>query len=117
MTIALIHKRNDTLTQLKVRANALLRCDAPSREARLAGLCLDYHAFVAAYLKHLDDEERTMLPQLGERVPSIGMVAMNAATLPLAERTAFLDKLLPCITPSEARAVQQALAEALEAAQ
>ncbi len=108
---------DDTIEQLKKRAQGLLSCDAATRETRLAGLCLDFHAFVAAYLKHLDDEERTMLPLLGERVPSIAMVAMNAATLPLAERSAFLDKLLARVTPSERSTIEQALAQALDAAQ
>lgn len=108
---------DDTIEQLKRRAHALLACDSATREAGLAGLCLDFHAFVAAYLEHLDDEERTMLPLLGERVPPLAMVAMNAATLPLAERTAFLDKLLARVTPSERQTLEQALEEALDAAQ
>jgi hypothetical protein len=108
---------DDTIEQLKARAHALLACDTATCEARLAGLCLDYHAFVAAYLKHLDDEERTMLPLLGDRVPSIAMVAMNAATLPPAERAAFVDTLLARVTPSERRTIEQALAEALDAAE
>jgi len=108
---------DDTFEQLTKRAHSLLPCDAVTRETRLAGLCLDYHAFIAAYLEHLDDEERTMLPQLGERVPPLAVVALNAATLPLAERSAFLDKLFVQVTPSERRSIEQTLAEALEAAQ
>lgn len=73
-------------------------------------------AAIAAYLEH-HDEERTMLPLLGERVPPLAMVAMNAATLPLAERAAFLDKLLARVTPSERRTIEHALAQALDAAQ
>lgn len=108
---------DDTIEQLTKRARALIACDAATRELRLAALCLDFHAFIAAYLKHLDDEERTMLPQLGERVPSIAMVAMNAATLPPAERSAFLGKLLAHVTPSERRTIEQTLSEVLDAAQ
>lgn len=108
---------DDSIEQLKRRAQALRACDAATREARLGGLCLDFHAFVAAYLKHLDDEERTMIHQLGERIPSIAMVAFNAATLPLPDRSAFLDKLLPLVTPSERGMIERSLAEALEAAQ
>jgi hypothetical protein len=108
---------DDTIEQLKHRAHAMVARDAAAREAQLAGLCLDFHAFVAAYLQHLDDEERTMLPSLGDRVPPLAMVAANAASLPLAERSAFLDKLLARVTPSERRALEQALADALEAAQ
>src|SRR5688500_9660810 len=37
---------DDTIEQLKRRANALLACDPAAREERLAGLCLDFHAFV-----------------------------------------------------------------------
>jgi hypothetical protein len=107
----------DTFEQLTKRARALISCDAATRETRLERLCLDYHAFVAAYLEHLDDEERTMLPLLGERVPSIAMVAMNAATLPPAERSVFLGKLLAHVTPSERRTIEHALSEALDAAQ
>lgn len=108
---------DDQLEQLRQRARALLACDAAAREARLAALCLEFHAFVAAYLRHLDDEERTMLPVLGERVPSLAVVAINAATLPLEERSAFLGKLLPRVSPSERRTIELALAEALVAAQ
>lgn len=108
---------DDSLEQLKRRVHALLACDEATRETRLAGLCLDFHAFVASYLKHLDDEERTMLPLLGERVPPLTMVARNAASLPLTQRAAFLDKLLALVTPSERQSIERALAQALDAAQ
>jgi len=108
---------DDQLEQLRQCAQSLLACDAATRETRLAALCLDFHAFVAAYLRHLDDEERTMLPMLGERVPPLAVVAINAAALPLEERSAFLGKLLGRVTPSERHAIEGALAQALDAAQ
>lgn len=108
---------DDQLEQLKERAHALLGSDAATREARLAGLCIDYHAFVAAYLKHLDDEERTMLPLLGERVPPVAALADHAAALPPEERSAFLSKLFARIAPAERAAIEGTLAEVLDAAQ
>lgn len=108
---------DDQLDQLKKSARALLSGDAAMRDVRLATLCLEYHAFVAAYLRHLDDEERTMVPTLGDRVPPLAAVAANAATLPAEERSAFLGKLLARVTPSERSTIERTLAAALEAAQ
>jgi iron-sulfur cluster repair protein YtfE (RIC family) len=108
---------DDQLEQLRERAHALLPCDAATREARLTSLGLDFHAFVAAYLRHLDDEERTMLPLLDGRVPPVAAVAVNAASLPPDERSAFLAKLLARVSPSERKAIERTLAEARDAAE
>jgi hypothetical protein len=108
---------DDQLEQIRRRVHALLPCDVATREARLETLCLDYHAFVAAYLRHLDDEERTMLPLLGDRVPSVSAVAMNAATLPVDARSAFLAKLFARVSPSERKVIERTLAEARDAAE
>jgi len=108
---------DDQLEQLRTRAHGLLTASAALRESGLAALCIDYHAFIAAYLRHLDDEERTMLPILGDRVPPVAAVAANAATLPLDQRTAFLDKLFARVNPAERSAIERSLAQALDAAQ
>lgn len=81
--------------------------EEPCREL-LARLHLDWLKFVGEYLLHLDDEERVLFPHL-ESLPPVNVVAQTAASMPLEERRAFLDKLAQALNPEELRLFDQGL--------
>jgi hypothetical protein len=98
------------------RLDALL--DALNVDARRAGLTagdlarlnLDWNRFVAAYLTHLDDEERTYFPAIADVAPPVAEVARTAAAMPQDMQRAFLTKLWAVVTPDERAAIEHGLA-------
>jgi hypothetical protein len=101
---------DDQYDQVRAIARQAASGDARASGPLMHQLRLGFHAFLAAYLLHLDDEERNMLPVLAQRVPPPGVIAKSAFARSAAEREAFLKKLFACITPSERRAIESALA-------
>lgn len=118
LTLAPLLEAVDPAMAARMRADHVLlddqydqvRATARRSDADLHEVSLGFHAFVAAYLLHLDDEERNMLPVLAARVPPPAVLAKAAVARPPHERRQFLEKLFACITPSERRAIESALA-------
>jgi ABC-type transporter Mla subunit MlaD len=103
------HLRLDGLLDEQVAASARLADLAENaREAALLQLYLDWNRFVAAYLSHLDDEERTFVPLLGPEVPPLALVAESAASLAREQESAFLARLWNVLTPQERGEIERA---------
>jgi hypothetical protein len=100
------HRRlEDQLESLRHAAKTL---DASSRECRDALLLfhLDWNRFLSAYLIHLDDEERTLIPALGDRTPPLSAIAESARQQGV-EGEEFLLRLWAVTTCEERAAIEQ----------
>jgi hypothetical protein len=69
--------------------------------ARLYQLQLDWNRFVAMYLLHLDNEERSWFAPLQSRIPGAEHIAQSAAALGPQRAEEFLTKLWAVVTPTE----------------
>jgi iron-sulfur cluster repair protein YtfE (RIC family) len=87
---------------------------ADVRRRQLTQLHLDWNRFVSAYLAHMDDEERTLFPAIGDQLPPITAVAEGAAAQPDEERKHFLEKLEAAISPEEFGIIKSEIALRLD---
>lgn len=110
------HARLDgQLDALCQTAGALAEGAGGDAEAALGALHLDWNRFVAAYLEHLDDEERSLFVPLLEHIPPVELVAASIASMPEVEATAFLAQLWRVTTPQERGRIEQARGRHAEA--
>lgn len=94
------------IAALCATATALTARPATGAAEALARLHLDWNRFVAGYLVHLDEEERLMLPVLGEDAPGLRMVAGSLASMPADAAQTFRTRLRAAIPPAEFQAIE-----------
>lgn len=95
------HRRLDAeLENLRAAVRAL-DSSQPTCAESLLQLHLNWNRFVSAYLAHLDDEERTLFPQLGDKATSLAIIAQSAAAQGPEQGRAFLERLWTVTTARE----------------
>jgi hypothetical protein len=82
---------------------------ANASEVDLLQLYLDWNRVVAAYLVHLDAEERTWFPLLADPLPPVEYLAQTASGQSPAAARAFFEKLWSTITPLDRARIERAL--------
>lgn len=101
------------LTRVRAAAAALAETGEgeSGHGANLLPVYLEWNAFLASYLEHLDDEELRLFPLLGDAMPGMGAMAGAAAQIPEEARAGFLDALWKTLAPTERAAIETALAD------
>lgn len=85
-------------------------CQAASAaEVDLLALYLDWNRLVAAYLVHLDAEERSWFPLLADPLPPVEYMAQTATGLSPPAARAFFEKLWATVTPLDRARIERAL--------
>lgn len=102
---------DERLERVSAAAAALTSTDISSRASALLLVYLDWNAFMAAYLAHLDDEECALFPLLGDAMPGVEALAGAAALLPPEARAGFLETLWKALTPTERAVIEAAMTE------
>jgi len=96
------HRLHDDLERLRAAASTLTANEVDCTE-RLLQLHLDWNRFLAAYLAHLDEEERSLFAPIAHQLPSIP--AWSASLRSQPEGRAILLRLWSVTTCAERAAL------------
>lgn len=107
------HRLHAELDQINTDAKNLDAADAAACTDRLLQLYLDWNRFIAGYLVHLDDEERTLFAAGNDLIPPLEAMAAMAVSQGEEEGEAFLQTLYAVIAPEEREAIQRARTRAV----
>jgi hypothetical protein len=102
------HERLDAMLDSLAHDFAALDAQADDCPVRIYQLHLDWNRFVAMYLLHLDDEERTWFAPLQTQIPGVEHIAQSAAALGPQRAEEFLTKLWAVVTPTERMIIESA---------
>lgn len=102
------HERLDAMLEAVLDSLAALDPQSADCGLGLYQLQLDWNRFVAMYLLHLDNEERTWFVPLQSNIPGVEHIAKSAAALGPQRGEEFLAKLWAVVTPHERTIIERA---------
>lgn len=106
------HRLHEQLDRINSAAKNLDDQNAGTCVEGLRQLYLDWNRFVAGYLMHLDDEERTLFAVGGHLIPPLEAMAAMAVSQGEEEGEAFLQTLYAVIAPEEREVIERARSRA-----